>query len=355
MTLPGRSSICQYSVATNSAKPLTSAAGCGRLWAVPRAGPPRRFLGLPLLQREVLTSRDMKIVVHDTATAMLDLLQRPPEERPDALRDLLSPLQNAMSAVAGPVDAVEMYQRMGSGFRIDAEDPRYLPALRQMRDAGVWDRIESCLVAARDRLSSEAPDAQGAETVHVVLVLGNPDDEILMDISSGYFGMGGFPGAILLAMWPTETALAKIGHAAAHELHHNVRYSHVVWDPTTVTVGEQVVAEGLAEAFVRELDGEQAMGPWATTLSGAELDDAHAKITAGIDVAGMQNLTAYVHGDTTAQRMGQQPLGLPDSAGYAAGLRIVDAHMAATGLTAAQSVALPARDILRNAGVHTDA
>lgn len=97
------------------------------------------------------------------------------------------------------------------------------------------------------------------------------------------------------------------------------------------------------------------MGPWSQGLTGAELDGAHQKITAGIDVAGMQNLPAYVFGDATAQRMGQQPVGLPDFAGYAVGLRIVDAHLAASGLTAAESTALPAREILGNAGVPTNA
>lgn len=284
---------------------------------------------------------------------MIDLLQRPLEERPDALRDMLSPLQSAMS-VMGDMDLVEMH-RMGSGFRLDREDPRYLPAVRQMRDAGVWSRIEASLAAAWERISGAVPGVGHAETVHVVVVLGDPDDDHLTVRSAGYLGMGGIPGAIHLLMWPTETSLEKIGHAAAHELHHNVRYANVVWDPVAVTVGEHVVAEGLAEAFVRELAGEQAMGPWATALTGAALDSAHEKITADIDVAGMQNLTAYVLGDATAQRMGQQPVGLPDFAGYAAGLRIVDAHLAASGLTAAQSTALPAREILLNAGVATRA
>ncbi|MFF1916785.1 DUF2268 domain-containing protein [Streptomyces sp. NPDC058239] len=295
----------------------------------------------------------MRIVVHDTASAMLDLLQGPLEERPDALREMLGPLQSVMSMI-GDMDMVHMHQ-MGSGFRIDVEDPRYLTALRQMRDAEVWSQIENCLAAAWKRLSGAVPGVRTAETVHVVLALGDPDDDLLTVRNAGYFGMGGIPGAIQLTMWPTETSLAKIGYAAAHELHHNVRYANVVWNPTTVTVGEQVVAEGLAEAFVRELAGERAMGPWSTALSGAELDDVYEKVAAGIDVAGMQNLPAYVYGDATAQRMGQQPVGLPDSAGYAAGLRIVDAHLAASGLTAAQSTALPARDILANAGVPTSA
>lgn len=95
------------------------------------------------------------------------------------------------------------------------------------------------------------------------------------------------------------------------------------------------------------------MGPWSKALTGAELDRAYGKITAGIDVAGMQNLPACVYGDATAERMGQPPVGLPDCAGYAVGLRIVDAHLAVSGLTAARSTALPVRDILADAGVPT--
>ncbi|WP_435603846.1 DUF2268 domain-containing protein [Streptomyces sp. bgisy130] len=293
----------------------------------------------------------MKIVVHDTASTMLDLLQCPLEERPDAFREMLSPLKSAMAAM-GDIDLVQMHQQ-GVGFRLDREDPRYVPALRQMQDAGVWHRIEESLNLGWERISGAVPGIKHAETVHVVLVLGNPDDHHLTVRSAGYFGAGGFPGAIHLTMWPTDTALKKIEHAAVHELHHNVRYANVVWDPMAVTVGEHVVAEGLAEAFVRELAGEEAMGPWSRALTGAGLDSAYEKITADIDVAGMQHLTAYVLGDATAELLGQQPVGLPDFAGYAVGLRIVDAHLAASSLTAAESIALPVREILTNAGVPT--
>ncbi|WP_435250767.1 DUF2268 domain-containing protein [Streptomyces cucumeris] len=295
----------------------------------------------------------MKIIVHDTASAMLELLGRPLEQRADALREMLEPLRSALS-VMGDMDLVQLH-RMGSGFRLDREDPRYLPALRQMVEAGVWRRIEESLTAAWERISGAVPGIGHAETVHVVLVLGDPDDDHLTVRSAGYFGSGGIPGAIHLLMWPTETSLAKIGHAAAHELHHNVRYANVVWNPATVTVGEHVVAEGLAEAFVRELAGEGALGPWSGALTGPGLDSAYDRITSDIDVAGMQNLTAYVLGDATARRMGQPTVGLPDFAGYAVGLRIVDAHLAASGLTAAESTALPAREILVNAGVRTSA
>ncbi|MFE7191858.1 DUF2268 domain-containing protein [Kitasatospora sp. NPDC057541] len=295
----------------------------------------------------------MKIIVHDTASGMLAMFRRPVAERRDALRELYRPVEGAMSAVMGEVDLVGMHERLGGGCRLDREDDRYLPAVRRMRGAGVWQRVEETLAAAWERIDGAVPGVAHAATVHVVLVLGDPDDEHLTVRSSGYLGMGGIPGAIQLVMWPTETALAKIGYAAAHELHHNVRYANVAWNPMTVTVGEQVVAEGLAEAFVRELAGEQAMGPWATTLTGEELERAYRKVTAGIDVAGMANLPPYVHGDATARILGCEPVGLPDFAGYAAGLRIADAHLAATGLTAAASVTLPAREVLTNAGVPT--
>ncbi|MCX5200452.1 DUF2268 domain-containing protein [Streptomyces sp. NBC_00237] len=295
----------------------------------------------------------MKIVVHDTLPAHLRLLHLPVPARPAALREILAPLHPFLSPALGGADLVALHEQ-GVGFPLDRDDPRLVPAVEQMRRAGVRERIETALATARDRiLDTAAPTLRTPETVHVVLVLGDPDDEHLVSRSAGYFGFGGIPGAVHLVMWPTPTALAKIEHAAVHELHHNVRYANVVWDPETVTVGEQVVAEGLAEAFVRELAGPEAMGPWATTLTGAALDDAYAKVTAGIDVSGMQNLPPYVYGDDSAAYLNTTPLGIPAMAGYATGLRIADAHCAATGLTAAQSVALPARDVLTNAGVPT--
>ncbi|HZE37381.1 MAG TPA: DUF2268 domain-containing putative Zn-dependent protease [Stackebrandtia sp.] len=293
----------------------------------------------------------MKIVVHDTVTAMDELLRLPQDERLEALRRLYAPVQKVVSKVA-PVDLAQNHQTAG-GFRIDGDDSRYLDAIRQLRDRDTLGDIETTLNAARDHLLAAAPAARSADTVHVVLALGDPDDHLFTVTNSGYLGFGGFPGAIQLFIWPNETSLAKIGYAAAHELHHNIRYSNVTWNPMTVTLGEQVVAEGLAEAFVRELAGPEAMGPWATTLTGDGLDAAYATLVAAIDTTGMENFPPYVHGDDTARYLGLKPAGLPNFAGYAVGLRIVDAHTSATGLTPAASVALPASEVLSNAGIAT--
>ncbi|WP_163512319.1 DUF2268 domain-containing protein [Fodinicola acaciae] len=280
----------------------------------------------------------MKIIVHDTDAGMRELLDRPVGQRRDALLELVRPLGNPYV----PMDRPEMHR--GLAKLLDGDDARFAAALEQLREAKVWDRISESMAAAWDRL--EPVGVRHADEIHVVLLLGDPDDAHLVGRSSGYLGMGGIPGVVMLTMWPTETSLAKISHAAAHELHHNVRYANVVWNPATVTVGEWVISEGLAEAFARELAGPQGLCPWTTALGGAQLDAAYERITGSIDVAGMENLTPYIFGDAVAAEMGQQPVGVPDFAGYAVGLRIVDAYLAATGRTAAESVAQPLEDLL---------
>ncbi|MFD1544042.1 DUF2268 domain-containing protein [Nonomuraea guangzhouensis] len=277
----------------------------------------------------------MEFIVHDTLTAMAELLEQPLERRPDLLRELLAPIR---PAIPMPGDIVDIHHQ-GPGFRVDAEDPRYLPAIRAMIEADVLGQVERELYRAADRLAGlKLPDS-----LQVVFVLGNPDDEHLMKVTGGYYGMGGSPGLLYLLGWPTEETIGRIAHCAVHEFHHQARYTNVPWRPT---VGEHVVSEGLAEAFVRELSGVGAMGPWSSMVTGAELDRAHAKIMADFDLEGMHLTSAYVLGDSTVARYGQEPRGIPDMAGYAVGLRLVDEHLAATGMTVAESTTLPVSQIV---------
>ncbi|MEV7808122.1 DUF2268 domain-containing putative Zn-dependent protease [Microbispora sp. NPDC088329] len=289
----------------------------------------------------------MEIIVHDTATAMADLLAAPLAERPTALTRMLRPMWDAVPWM--PVaDVVGMHHK-GFGFRVDRDDERYPAALRRMRDAGVWEQIGDALTAAWKHQREAVPGIRHPETLQVYIVLGDPDAEHLVRRNHGYLGMSG-KGLVYLLVWPTEDNVGRLGHCAVHELNHNIRYSNVVWDPATVTLGEQVVSEGLAEAFARELYGPEGLGPWSTSLNGSAFDVAYATITGALNLTGMHNFAAYVHGDATAESMGQQPVGLPDHAGYPVGLRIVDAHLAASGLTAAESTTLSLEEILANAG-----
>ena len=290
----------------------------------------------------------MEIIVHDTATAMAGLLAAPLAERPAALTEMLRPMWDAVPWM--PVTDVVGMHHKGSGFRVDRDDERYLPAVRRMREAGVWEQVRDALTGAWKHQREAVPGIRSPETLQVYIVLGDPDAEHLVRRNHGYIGMSG-SGLVYLLVWPTDDNLGRLGQCAVHELNHNIRYSNVAWDPATVTLGEQIVSEGLADAFVRELYGPQGLGPWSTCLDGPALDAAYATITGALNLTGMHNFVAYVHGDATAELMGQPPVGLPDHAGYPVGLRIVDAHLSASGLTAAESTTSPRQEILANAGL----
>ncbi|MEV0199637.1 DUF2268 domain-containing putative Zn-dependent protease [Nonomuraea sp. NPDC050691] len=282
----------------------------------------------------------MEFIVHDTLTPIAELLEQPLERRPGALREVLAPIRDAIPM---PGDIIDIHHR-GAGFRVDADDPRYLPAVRRMIEEDVLGQVERELHRASERLAG----ARQPDRLQVMLVLGNPGDDYLMNVTGGYYGMAGSPGWLYLLAWPTDDTVGRIAHCAVHEFHHSVRFTNVEWNPATVTVGEHVVAEGLAEAFVRELSGPEAMGPWSSKVTGAELDRAHELIMTDIGLAGMRNTPAYVLGDTAIRNFGGEPRGIPDMAGYAVGLRLVDAHLAATGMTATESTVLPAARILES-------
>lgn len=294
----------------------------------------------------------MDIIVDDTATAMAELLTLPLSERPEALTKLL----NAFDSTAARLnmDLVAMHHRAG-GFRVDREDPRYLPALRMMTDAGLWRRMREALEAAWAHQKAAVPGIRHRdEPVRAVLVLGNPDDEHLMTTTGGYFGMGSAPGWLYLLAWPDEQVIGRIAHCAVHELHHQIRYTNVEWIPDRVTVGEHVISEGLAEAFVRELSGPEAMGPWSSMVTGADFDRAYELIMADFGLRGMWNTPAYVLGDSAARRFGQEPRGIPDMAGYAVGLKLVDRALAETGRTVAELSGLPVEQIVQPGETNPD-
>ncbi|GAA4916599.1 uncharacterized protein YjaZ [Nonomuraea thailandensis] len=285
----------------------------------------------------------MEILVEDTLTAMADLLEQPLERRPDAVREIMAPTR---SSIPMPGDIVDIHHN-GGGFRADADDPRYLPAVRRMIERDVLGQVRRELALASERLGG----AKQPDLVKVMFMLGNPDHEHLMKIAGGYYGMGGGSEWLYLLAWPSEEVIGRIGALAVHEFHHLVRFANVVWDPVAVTVGEHVVAEGLAEAFVRELLGPEAMGPWSSMVTGPEYERAHELIMADFDLAGMQHTPAYVLGDSATRNFGGEPRGIPDMAGYAVGLNLVDRALAATGLSAAEATVLPAAELMRRGGV----
>ncbi|SFW79392.1 DUF2268 domain-containing protein [Amycolatopsis australiensis] len=290
----------------------------------------------------------MTITVLDTYPAMREVLRAPAADRPGLLRAMLRPAAGLYRYFPGDVDLVAMH-RMGSGFPLDRDGERCLEALEALHDAGAWNRIRRAL---DDAVAVQVAATPGITVpdITVLLVLGDPGDEHFMGPALGLTANGSVPGYLFLNLWPYPENLARLEATAVHELHHNLRYAEgaVGWDPATVTVGEQVVSEGLADAFARQLYGDE-LGYTRMGVPHLGDDAVFAKVVSGLGVTGMRNFTAWVHGDATAVRYGAAPVGLPAGAGYAAGNRLVDAYLAATGHTPADALLVDSREVIETA------
>ncbi len=288
------------------------------------------------------------ITVLDTYSAMKQILQAPVTDRVAMLRSMLEPSSGMYRYFPGDVDLVAMHQQ-SSGFPVDRDEERCLDALETLAAAGAWERMQRAL---DDALAVQLAGKPGLEVpdITVLFLLGDPGDAHFMGPSLGMTGSGGISGYIVITLWPFPENVERLEATAVHELNHNLRYSPggVVWNPMTVTVGEHVVSEGLADAFARQLHGDE-LGYARIGVPHLHDDAVFAKVVSGLDVTGMQNFTAWVHGDATAERFGVTPVGLPTGAGYAVGNRLVDTYLAATGQTAAQALHADSSEIIATA------
>ncbi|MFB4320020.1 DUF2268 domain-containing protein [Actinomadura sp. 21ATH] len=287
----------------------------------------------------------MPINVLDTYSAMKRILSAPAADRTELLRSMLELNRGMYRYQPGELDLVALHLQ-SSGFPIDRDEERCLDALETLAAAGAWERMRRALDEALAVLLEAAPGLE-APDITVLFVLGDPGDEHFMGPCKGLTGFGGISGHISITLWPYPENVERLEATAVHELHHNLRWSPggVVWDPMTVTVGEHIVGEGLADAFARQLYGDE-LGYARIGVPHLHDDEVFAKVLTGLDVTGMQNFTAWVHGDPSAERFGLTPVGLPMGAGYAAGNRLVDTYLAATGLTAAEALHTGSTEII---------
>ncbi|MFT0847246.1 DUF2268 domain-containing putative Zn-dependent protease [Actinomycetaceae bacterium L2_0104] len=278
----------------------------------------------------------MTITVLDTLTGMTSVLDSPAQRREERLRTMLEPVRGMFRYFPGDVDPAAIHA-MSMGFPLDRDGDAVHDALGKLEEADAWARIASALDHAVGIQMAAVPGLKVPDLTFL-LVVGDPGDEYFMGPARGLSGNGSVTGYISLTVWPTQENLDRLEAAAVHELNHNLRYAPggVVWDPATVAVGEQIVSEGLADAFARQLYGEAGYTPFA--VPHLENDEILHKVVTGLAVRDMRDFTAWVHGDPGAVRFGVEPVGLPMGAGYAVGNRIVDAYLEATGKNAAQAL-----------------
>ncbi|QIS12169.1 DUF2268 domain-containing protein [Nocardia arthritidis] len=290
----------------------------------------------------------MTITVLDTYTEMTRILRAAPAARADLLRAMLEPIRGMYRYQPGDVDLTDMHRRT-AGFPLDRAEDQCLAALETLAAGDAWKRMQHALDNAQTTLLAANPGFT-APDITVLLVLGDPGDTNLMGPSLGMSAFGGISGQITITLWPYPENVARIEATAVHELHHNLRFSPggVVWNPMTVTLGEHVVSEGLADAFARQLFGDE-LGYTRIGVPHLTDDAVFDKVVPQLGLTGMHNFTAWVHGDAIAEHFGITPVGLPTGAGYAVGNRLVDTYLAATGQTAAQALHADSAEIIATA------
>lgn len=261
------------------------------------------------------------------------------------LRPLWEPFLAWMPKVEGAdaADPALTAARTFNYFTPELDVAAGLAALDRFAEAGSW---ADCVGAVERAWTALAPVEHGIviPQVDFSLVLGNPAK---LDARMGsYTGAGGQPGKVIVLAWPTDFNLPRLAAIVAHELHHNVRFSFEPFIPHTITVGQYIVAEGLAEAFAAEQYGEEMLGPWVSVLSDEQAAEVTPRFREALDVRGFNAVRGYIFGDWAAESFGYAPLGVPDFAGYAMGYRVVRAFLARTGTTAAAATYLPWREIV---------
>lgn len=303
----------------------------------------------------------MELITIDALTGQRAMLAAPTGQRMDVFRERvmtpLAPFWEPFMAWMPPTEGDEEVEPMlraarRFGYYSPEQDAEAgLQALDRFAAAGTW--AES--VAAVERAwATLDPEAYGIvlPTVRYTLLLGDPAK--LDPKLGGYTGAGGWPGQVLAIAWPNDFNLPRLAAVSAHELHHNVRFSYEPFVPQTVTVGQYIVAEGLAEAFAAEQHGEDKLGPWVHSLDDDGVAAILPRFRAALDQGGFDLTRGYIFGDWAAQSFGYPPQGIPDFAGYCIGYRTVRAFLTRRGLTATEATYLPWQEITAGSGLFDD-
>ncbi|MDP4152887.1 MAG: DUF2268 domain-containing protein [Bacillota bacterium] len=166
-------------------------------------------------------------------------------------------------------------------------------------------------------------------------------------LNEGYCGDGGIPGYIFGSLTPNDYTMKRMPVALAHECNHNIRFQFEKWR-NDISLAGMMVNEGLAENFAVSIYGEDMVGPWVAKTDMETLNDCIKPIIKeGLEVTGLDNLTAYLYGDEMANMQGYVPVGLPYCAGYACGYHMVKHFLEKTGKTIIEATLMPTEEILR--------
>ncbi|HEU5086160.1 MAG TPA: DUF2268 domain-containing putative Zn-dependent protease [Roseiflexaceae bacterium] len=290
----------------------------------------------------------MKFTIIDTDAIYRRLLVAADQEVRERIfrEELVAPFEGMTAAFGG--DGMAAFAQWG--MRPDqfgpAEREYTLTTLNSLRGANAWERAAQSL--QRGAAAFAEYGNLGPRQVVFALLAARMKR---WPGQAGYTGFGGMPGWIMTVYdTPEQSELDRLEACTVHELHHNVRFSLFPFNPIATSVGEYLIAEGLAEAFAGELYGHDLIGPWVTNFDETRLDETRAQIGAALAETGFDTIRAYIFGDGIAAQTGMTPVGVPDFAGYAIGYRVVRAWQARTGKSVVEATLLPAGEIIDASG-----
>ena len=233
------------------------------------------------------------------------------------------------------------------GFYNPTEDSAAgLKAIGEFERAGTW---KACVAAIQKGLQLLDPAAHGLqlEPIQFTFLLGS-----LRILRQDYGAYTGFqsPGIALVMGWPNPISLPRLPVAAAHELNHIVRFQYEPWTPAT-TVGQYMIAEGLAEAFGLEVVSDESLvGPYSSALTPEQIETVKPRFKEALEVSGFDTIRGYIFGDWAAEQFNYPKQGIPDYAGYTLGYEVLKAYKQHTGKTALEATYRPWQEIVEESG-----
>ncbi|MGM9950054.1 MAG: DUF2268 domain-containing protein [Lysinibacillus sp.] len=132
-----------------------------------------------------------------------------------------------------------------------------------------------------------------------------------------------YKNALFLFVTP-ELEERELYALLAHEYHHICRIFHRGSSPMEHSLKESLVIEGMAEAAVEELYGEEWLSPWAKRYTAEQAKDMWERhFVPSLEVKGVPNHRPFLYGD--------RRMGLPQWGGYSIGYHIVQSYLQKNG------------------------
>jgi uncharacterized protein YjaZ len=299
--------------------------------------------------------KDMEFEVEDT----LSIYTRIVEERNVArkreiyMNELMRPYEGVFNTFGGSVepsapglmDASKLCDMWGylppERLREEA-----LHLLNALEERGVWEIAGKSLEKACKAFESYADKIH---LDHVLLGIFLSDPSRMAQRDRGFAGFGAIPGYVMLSFSePNEYSIGRLPGSIAHELHHGIRTTIFRWNPMTLTVGDYIVIEGLAESFATALYGEKMLHYAMAEFDQKEIPRVKEVIGSALGVKGFNEVRPYIFGDTIAGELGAPKAGLPYMAGYTMGYHVVQSYLKETGKSIEEATFVPADEIVRD-------